>query len=250
MRRGVEEVCKQGEEEGVSATAAVQAVYEELRRVEMKAGHWSAAAAEVWEGDMRVALGLALEWHGRRFMKETVMAMSKEGEVTMSSWEQGEETGGPWQEVRGKEHRSKEERRLAREERQWREGMRDMIPSIRNMIGDTIERVKELRMTVQERMEWLGEDGSDVEDGEEEEWDYELHEAEEELEELMRTARMVRRRLRTRRGVDDMMGMIEWEQEHGTPLREEQLKEEVEFLQGKRRGMVAGGDGGKRLVGY
>ena len=139
---------------------------------------------------------------------------------------------------------------MAREERQWREGMRDMIPSIRNMIGDTIERVKELRMTVQERMEWLGEDGSDVEDGEEEEWDYELHEAEEELEELMRTARMVRRRLRTRRGVDDMMGMIEWEQEHGTPLREEQLKEEVEFLQGKRRGMVAGGDGGKRLVGY
>ena len=97
MRRGVEDACRQGEEEGISATAAVQAVHEELRREQKEAGHWSAAAAEVWEGDMRVALGLALEWYGRRFPREVVMAM-KDDEVTMSRWEQGEETGEPWQE--------------------------------------------------------------------------------------------------------------------------------------------------------
>ena len=49
----------------------------------------------MWEGDLRVALGLALEWYGRMFPKETVLAMNKEGEVTMSRWEQGEETGEP-----------------------------------------------------------------------------------------------------------------------------------------------------------
>ena len=181
---------------------------------------------------------------------QMVMAINKEGEITMSRWEQGEETGEPWQEVQGRQHRSKEERELAREERQWREGMRGMIPSIRHMIEDRIGRVKELRLTVQERMEWLGEDGFDVEEGEEVEWDYELHEVEEELDELMRNARMVRRKLRTRVGIEAMMGMVEWEQEHGSPLGKEQLKEEVEFLLGKQRELVAGGEGNQRLASY
>jgi hypothetical protein len=96
----------------------------------------------------------------------------------------------------------------------------------------------------------LGEDGFDVEEGEEAEWDYELHEVEEELDELMRNARMVRRKLRTRVGIEAMMGMVEWEQEHGSPLGKEQLKEEVEFLLGKQRELVAGGEGNQRLASY
>ena len=108
--------------------------------------------------------------------------------------------------------------------------------------------VKELRASADERMQWLKEDEEPgVEEEKEEDWDFELQESEEELEELVARVGALRKLMRSCAGIDELMRMVEeMKEQHG----EDELREERSFLMGKRRGLEAGGDGGKRLVGY